>query len=169
MLPKAVFSVDRAGEMGREIVILWSGRHTRSQWQELVDRYARKLRPMLRVADRRIRCAGGGSDEERRRREGEALLRAVPKDAWLIALDAGGRSLGSEDFAEHLRQLEESWPHEVVFVLGSDVGLDEGVLQQARETLSLGPMTMAHELARLVLYEQLYRAMTIRKGIKYHR
>ena len=70
---------------------------------------------------------------------------------------------------ERLRWLEETWPHAVVFALGSDVGLAREVLQRADEKLSLGPMTLPHELARLVLYEQIYRAATIRSGINYHR
>ncbi len=77
--------------------------------------------------------------------------------------------LDSEAFAERLRRLEETWPHALVFVLGSDLGLARDVLDRANEKLSLGPMTLPHELARLVLYEQIYRAATIRSGIKYHR
>jgi len=86
-----------------------------------------------------------------------------------MALDVGGRQLSSEAFAEHLLRLQERWPHAVVFALGSDLGLDPLVLERADDVLSLGPMTLAHELARLVLYEQIYRAMTIRSGFKYHR
>ena len=77
--------------------------------------------------------------------------------------------LDSEAFAERLQRLEESWPHAIVFALGSDVGLAREVLERADEKLSLGPMTLPHELARLVLYAQIYRAATIRSGMSYHR
>jgi 23S rRNA (pseudouridine1915-N3)-methyltransferase len=87
----------------------------------------------------------------------------------VVALDPGGKMLDSEAFAERLRQLAETWPHAVVFALGSDVGLAREVLERADDKLSLGPMTLPHELARLVLYEQIYRAATIRSGINYHR
>jgi 23S rRNA (pseudouridine1915-N3)-methyltransferase len=127
------------------------------------------LKPLARVTDHLVRARAGGSDSERRRHEGVALLAALPAQAWPIALDPRGRSLSSEKFAERLQWLEDNWPHAVVFVLGSDVGLDSGVREAAKEVLSFGPMTLPHELARVVLYEQIYRAMTIRKGINYHR
>jgi 23S rRNA (pseudouridine1915-N3)-methyltransferase len=66
------------------------------------------------------------------------------------------------------RRIDE-WTGDLVFVIGSDLGLDQVVLEQARTRLSLGPMTLPHELARLVLYEQLYRGIGITAGIKYHR
>ena len=65
--------------------------------------------------------------------------------------------------------LQRDWPHPVVFILGSDLGLAPSVSKACRESLSLGPMTLPHELARLVLYEQLYRALSIQARIKYHR
>ena len=77
--------------------------------------------------------------------------------------------MSSERFAEWLERIDRDWPHPVVFVLGSDLGLGAAVRRACRETLSLGPMTLPHELARLVLYEQIYRALCIRAGIKYHR
>ena len=155
--------------MSREIVILWAARHRRGRFDEA-------------IADYRQRIEAGASDDrspravaDRRRgrraspREGQALLEALPARSWTIALDPGGRMLDSEAFAERLRRLEETWPHAVVFVLGSDLGLARDVLDRANEKLSLGPMTLPHELARLVLYEQIYRAATIRSGINYHR
>ena len=77
--------------------------------------------------------------------------------------------MSSERFAEWLERIERDWPHPLVFVLGSDLGLGARVRDACRETLSFGPMTLPHELARLVLYEQIYRALCIRAGIKYHR
>ena len=87
----------------------------------------------------------------------------------MIALDRRGKALSSLELAGRLETLREEWPHPVAFLLGSDLGLSKAVLQNARERLSFGPMTLPHELARLVLYEQLYRALSIRAGIKYHR
>ena len=75
----------------------------------------------------------------------------------------------SEQLAERLARLREEWPHPVAFVIGSDLGLDRAVLDAARFVLSFGPLTLTHELARVVLYEQLYRALTIEAGMSYHR
>jgi 23S rRNA (pseudouridine1915-N3)-methyltransferase len=155
--------------MSREILILWASRHRRSRFEEAIADYRQRIETSLRVTDRSLRSRLARSDDERRRGEGEAMLGAVPAKSWLIALDASGRMLDSEAFAERLWRLEETSPHGVVFVIGSDLGLARDVLDRANEKLSLGPMTLPHELARLVLYEQIYRAATIRSGINYHR
>jgi 23S rRNA (pseudouridine1915-N3)-methyltransferase len=115
----------------------------------------------------KVRGKGGGAD--RLRAEGEALLAAVPEPVWRVALDPAGRSLSSEELAAELARLRRDWPHPVAFLLGSDLGLAPEVLAAARTRLSLGPMTLSHELARVVLYEQLYRAASIEAGTGYHR
>jgi 23S rRNA (pseudouridine1915-N3)-methyltransferase len=155
--------------MGREILVVWTSRHRRGRFEEAIEEYRQRIEPVLRVTDRHVRAPAASADDDRRRVEGQALLQALPARSWVVALDPGGRMLDSEAFADRLRRLEESWPHAVAFVLGSDVGLARDVLERADERLSLGPMTLAHELARLVLYEQIYRAIAIRSGIKYHR
>jgi 23S rRNA (pseudouridine1915-N3)-methyltransferase len=155
--------------MSREILVVWTSRHRRGRFDHAIEDYRQRIEPVLRVADRFVRSKGAAGDDARRRVEGQALLDALPAKSWVVALDPGGRMLDSEAFADRLRRLEESWPHAVVFVIGSDVGLARDVLERADEKLSLGPMTLAHELARLVLYEQIYRAATIRSGIKYNR
>jgi len=155
--------------MSREIVVLWASRHRRGRFDEAIADYQKRLEPLLRLTDRNVRSRSAATDDERRRGEGEAMLQALPARSFVVALDPGGRMLDSEAFAERLRKLEESWPHAVVFAVGSDVGLARDVLERADERLSLGPMTLPHELARLVLYEQIYRALTIRSGINYHR
>jgi 23S rRNA (pseudouridine1915-N3)-methyltransferase len=155
--------------MSREILIVWASRHRRGRFDEAIADYRQRIEPALRVTDRNVRAPLASTDDERRRGEGEALLAALPARSWVVVLDAAGRMLDSAAFAERLRRLEESWPHAIVFVVGSDVGLARDVLDRADEQISLGPMTLPHELARLVLYEQIYRAVTIRSGIKYHR
>ena len=155
--------------MSREILVVWASRHRRGRFEEAITEYRQRIEPVVRVADRNVRAPLASTDVERRRVEGQALLDALPARSWVVALDPGGRMLDSEAFAERLRRLEETWPHAIVFVVGSDVGLAQDVLDRADEKLSLGPMTLPHELARLVLYEQIYRAAAIRSGIKYHR
>jgi 23S rRNA (pseudouridine1915-N3)-methyltransferase len=77
--------------------------------------------------------------------------------------------VSSVELAQELGRLREDWPHPIAFLLGSDLGLHPEVLEAARQSLSLGPLTLPHELARLVLYEQLFRVVTMDAGIKYHR
>ncbi|HEX9943381.1 MAG TPA: 23S rRNA (pseudouridine(1915)-N(3))-methyltransferase RlmH, partial [Thermoanaerobaculia bacterium] len=111
----------------------------------------------------------GADDPQRLRAEGQALLAALPPAAWSFALDSLGERLTSEQFADRLSRLRQEWPYPVAFLIGSDLGLDRAVLDGARAILSLGPLTLSHELARVVLYEQLFRALSIEAGMSYHR
>ena len=101
--------------------------------------------------------------------EGEALLKALPDPVWTVALDRRGRARSSPELAAWLGRTLDGWPHPIAFLVGSDLGLAPAVVAGARTRLSFGPLTLPHELARLVLFEQLYRALSIRSGIKYHR
>ena len=97
------------------------------------------------------------------------MLRAVPQGSALVVLDAGGRQFTTEAFAERLSEWYEVRPAGVTFAIGSDLGVSRDLRRAADLVLSLGSGTLPHELARLVLAEQLYRALAIRTGIKYHR
>lgn len=104
-----------------------------------------------------------------RRLEGQALLQAVPEGAALVALTEHGQTLASEAFAKRLDQAEAEGGRGLAFVIGGAHGLDEAVLAKASWKLSLSPMTFPHELARVMLVEQLYRAEQIRRGTPYHK
>jgi 23S rRNA (pseudouridine1915-N3)-methyltransferase len=155
--------------VGRELVVLWAGRHHRSGWEDLCLGYRSRIAHLAPVRDLPVRARGAAADPQRRRAEGQALLAAAPSPAWLVALDGGGEAMSSSRLAERLGGLRAEWPHPIAFLVGSDLGLDPEVLAAARWTLSLGPLTLSHELARLVLYEQLFRALSIAAGMSYHR
>lgn len=155
--------------MGRAYHILWAGRHQRRPWSALCAEYRRRLRRELPVEDRLVKVKETGDGSARQRAEGRALLAACPDPCWTIALDPGGRALSSEQLAARLAALRQEWPHPIAFLIGSDLGLDAEAVAAARLRLSLGPLTFGHELARLVLYEQLYRSHAMARGINYHR
>ncbi|MBV8203160.1 MAG: 23S rRNA (pseudouridine(1915)-N(3))-methyltransferase RlmH [Acidobacteria bacterium] len=155
--------------MSRELVVLWAGRHQRSGWEELCASYRRRIERLAPVRDLPVRARVGPDDPQRQRAEMQALLAALPQPSFPVALDGRGDALSSAALAERLGRLRGEWPHAVAFLIGSDLGLDAGLLAQARWVLSLGPLTLSHELARVVLYEQLYRALSIGAGMSYHR
>lgn len=128
--------------------------------------YLDRLGRLAEVEVREVREARG--DPQRvREREGEALLAAV--DGRLVALDERGAALRSEALAERLSELELRGISRLCLLIGGAEGLSERVRQRADEMWRLSDLTLPHELARLLLLEQLYRAETIRSGHPYHR
>ncbi|HEV8381157.1 MAG TPA: 23S rRNA (pseudouridine(1915)-N(3))-methyltransferase RlmH [Gemmatimonadales bacterium] len=100
--------------------------------------------------------------------EREVTAARRPEDSRVIALAAQGESWTSEQLAELVGRWEMEG-RDVTFVIGGADGLPADVLSHAERKWSLGPLTLPHELARVIVYEQLYRAHTIRRGEKYHR
>jgi 23S rRNA (pseudouridine1915-N3)-methyltransferase len=122
----------------------------------------------LDVHEVREESARGASPELVREREGERLLAKVPSGADVIACDVDGAAMRSEAFAHWLQRTRES-ARSVALLIGGAYGLSDGVRGRAKSRLSLAPWTLPHELARLVLAEQLYRAGTIVRGEPYHK
>ena len=108
------------------------------------------------------------SPEVVREKEGERLVKVLPVAAHVVACDAGGTSMTSEEFSAWL-QRERERGGDVAFVIGGAFGLGSAVRSRSRTRLSLAPWTLPHELARLVLAEQLYRAGTIVRHEPYHK
>ncbi|MBN8874525.1 MAG: 23S rRNA (pseudouridine(1915)-N(3))-methyltransferase RlmH [Rhodospirillales bacterium] len=132
---------------------------------DLFARYNARLRPPLAVTEL---PEGRGSAAEVKRREGEALLRAVPANAFAVALDLGGEAPDSLRLATLVGRWRESG-RALCFLIGGAEGLDAPVLARADAVLSLGPMTWPHFLVRPMLAEQLFRAQAIMTGHPYHR
>lgn len=155
--------------MSLKFQLIWAGRHSPEPWESLSADYRRRIEAFVPIREQAIRVAAAGEDRSRRRLEGEALAAAAPRPAFLVALDEQGALWTSEELAKQVERWRAEWPHPVVFYLGSDVGLDPVLLESCRLRLALGRMTLPHHLARLVLLEQLYRALTLGAGFPYHR
>jgi 23S rRNA (pseudouridine1915-N3)-methyltransferase len=152
-----------------ELKILWAGRRSPAAWEALAGDYRRRIEAFHPIEERPIRVAASGDAPSRLRDEGRALAAAAPADALWIALDRTGRALDSEALAREVERWRSEWSRPVVFFVGSDLGLDPGLVGRCRLRLSLGALTLPHSLARLVLLEQLYRARTLGAGFPYHR
>jgi 23S rRNA (pseudouridine1915-N3)-methyltransferase len=152
-----------------ELRLLWAGRRQPEAWERLAADYRHRLAAFLPVLEQPIRVSGSASDPGRLRREGLALAAAAPEDGLWIALEVRGRALDSDRIAAEVLRWQGEWHRPVVFFLGSDLGLAAGLTARCRERWSLGPLTLPHALARLVLLEQLYRAFSRAAGHPYHR
>lgn len=137
-------------------------------FREAASHYLTALRRHVPVEEVVLRD-GKASDRERRMaEEGRAILAKLGPRDLLVVLDENGRSLASRELASRLGQLLKDPGRRPCFVVGGAFGLPPEVLARADLTLALGPGTLPHELARVVLYEQLYRASSILAGAPYH-
>jgi len=107
--------------------------------------------------------------EKVKRAEGERLLSKLTPTAYVVALCVDARQPTSEELAEKLKNLFISGKSDVAFVIGGSLGLHESVLTRADERMGMSRMTLPHQLARVVLVEQLYRAAKINAGQRYHK
>ncbi len=153
------------------ITIVAVGRLKERYWRDAAEEYLTRMRPFgdVRVVEVPDRDPGRGGEARALAEEGADVLKALPDGAHVVALVIGGRSLSSEEFAERLERLAVDGKGSVAFVIGGSHGLSADVLARADERLSLGAMTLPHNLARVVLIEQVYRAFKIRRGEPYHK
>jgi 23S rRNA (pseudouridine1915-N3)-methyltransferase len=112
--------------------------------------------------------AGMLSEVDLRKREAEIILQWLRPDDFLVALDERGRQLSSESLAQFLQSRSNESIKNLVFLIGGAYGLDDGILKKAKFTWSLSNLTFPHQLVRLILSEQIYRACTILRNEKYH-
>jgi 23S rRNA (pseudouridine1915-N3)-methyltransferase len=122
----------------------------------------------LDVHEVREERASGNEIEKVKAKEGARLAERIPDGAQTIACEQGGRTLDSTQFAELLKRARED-DRDLAFLIGGAFGLRSAVSSSATFKLALAPWTLPHELARLVLVEQIYRAGTIVRGEPYHK
>jgi 23S rRNA (pseudouridine1915-N3)-methyltransferase len=139
-----------------KLFVVAAGKLKNKHLRELVDDYVTRVQ-------RYVAC------EEIEARDGAGLERAIPRDALVVVLEVGGEALGSEAFARRLEKWGSSGKGRVAFVIGGAEGIPQAVSRASDVRLSLSTMTLPHRLARLLLFEQLYRAMTILRGEPYAR
>ena len=150
------------------IKIISVGKIKKKYWVDAIAHYAKMLTPLLRIDAVSVKDCPHAEGEERKRLESARILEKVgPKDV-LVALHETGLHKTSREFAAFVRPLFESPQGECCFAIGGALGLSPELLDRAHALLSLSPMTMPHELAQVVLYEQLFRAMTILQNRTYH-
>lgn len=152
--------------MKHELIFL--GKTKDSFIAEGIDNYAARLKHYTQISLRTLKEKKSGS-QSNIDEEGRQLLEAVP-GGWLkVALDSRGRQYSSEDFAEVISGWEQRGIKGVCYLIGGPTGLAEKVVSGSDICLSLSKMTFTHDMVRMLLMEQLYRAYTIKGGEKYHK
>jgi 23S rRNA (pseudouridine1915-N3)-methyltransferase len=157
------------------LIIAAVGRLKEGPERALLERYQQRLAPLAKrlglapVAWHETGESRAADAARRREEEGAALLRLVREADYIIALDERGKAMGSAPFARLLADKRDGGAKAAGLLIGGPDGLSDTVRAAAGLQLSLGPMTLPHGLARIVLAEQLYRAATILSGHPYHR
>lgn len=141
-------------------------------WVDACAEYLKRLQPyakttVVEVAD--VDPAKAGGDAAALEREGAAILKALPDRAHVMLLAIDGKQHSSEALSARIDDLGLSGTGELAFVIGGSCGTSAAVRARADETLSFGPITLPHNLARVVLLEQLYRACKISRNEPYHK
>lgn len=152
--------------------ILAVGKLKERFWKDACAEYLKRLQPYAKtsvceVAD--IDPVRSGGIAQAREKEGDALLELIPQKTHVILLEIEGKQRSSEDIARRFDSLCLEGKSDISFIIGGSNGVSEQVKQRANETLSFGRITLPHNLARVVLLEQLYRAMKISHGEPYHK
>lgn len=157
-----------------KIRIVAAGKLKEKYLREGVAEYEKRLAPFASVElleTREEYMAENPSEAQRQQalaKEGERLLRLVPEKSFLIVLDVKGKLLSSEALAKELAGLALQGRSDLTFLIGGAFGLSPAVRECADLRISFSPMTFTHQMVRLLLYEQIYRAFKINRGEKYH-
>lgn len=154
------------------ITVIAVGKLKEKFWAGACDEYLKRLRPYAKVSVTEIPDvdpARAGGVEAARIREGEGILSAVPEGARVILMAIEGKRRSSEGFSQHLDELALRGESDLAFVIGGSDGVSDAVRARSDETFSFGPITLPHNLARVVLLEQIYRAFKISRGEPYHK
>ena len=155
--------------------ILCVGKMKEKAYRQMADEYLKRLSRYGKYEETESpdlpEPAGAGEalEEQLKAKEGEAILSKIRPGDRVIAMTIGGKRRSSEELAKHLEEMKVAGVGRVVFVIGGSLGLGKNVLERADEELSMSPMTFPHQLARVMLLEQLYRAEKINAGERYHK
>ncbi len=158
-----------------KITILCVGKIKEKYFSDAVAEYKKRLgrycrMEIIEVADEKApEDISAAMEEEIKRKEGERLLKSIREGDYIIALAIEGEQLSSVELAKKLDKLATRGISQIVFVIGGSLGLSKEVLARAKEKISFSKMTFPHQLMRVILLEQVYRAFRINQGEPYHK
>ncbi len=149
--------------------LIWVGKTKNEHLRALVDDYLGRLRHFVRCEVTELRESAARTDREGIEDEGRRIIGGLRGDAFVVLLDVEGREWSSTGLAGEIEKWQSGSRKEVVFVIGGHNGVSKRVTERANFRWSLSKLTLTHEMARIVLAEQLYRAYTIIHGMPYQK
>jgi len=145
---------------------VWIGKTRDAHIRALVDEYLKRLSRFVKYEITELRESAA---HEGNREEGKRILAALREDAFVILLDVAGREWSSRELSAEIERWQQQSHKEIAFIIGGQNGVSEDVAGRANYRWSLSRLTLTHEMARVVLTEQLYRAYTIIHGLPYQK
>lgn len=157
------------------VTILCVGKIKESFYRQAIDEYAKRLSKyckfeVIEVADEKTPDkASEALENQIREKEADRLLEKIKEDAYVFTLEIKGKRFTSEGFAECIQKAAVSGKSHLVFIIGGSLGLHDKVLKRSNRSISFSDMTFPHQLMRVILLEQIYRAYRIINGEPYHK
>ena len=149
--------------------LIWVGKTRSEPLRALVEEYVRRLSRFARCEVTELREGGGADDRAVLAEEGKRITDALAAGSFVVLLDVEGRQWSSPGLAAELERWQNEGRKEVSFVVGGHLGVSDEVKARADVRWSLSRLTLTHEMARVVLAEQLYRGHTILRGLPYQK
>ena len=157
------------------VVIIAVGKLKEKPYRQMADEYLKRLSRFgkyeeIEIPDLPEREGTSPAEEDRLRiREGEGILQRLRPGDQVVAMTIPGRQRSSPELADEIREAKNRGSGRLVFLIGGSLGLGKNVLARANSEMSMSRMTFPHQLARVMLLEQLYRAEKINAGERYHK
>ena len=151
-----------------KIRFIWPGKTKDERLRSLIAEYLKRLGRFVRCEVVEVR-ESTGSDPAAAEKESQRILEAVAPRCKMVLLDVKGREWSSPELAEEVRRWERDSVKEIAIVIGGPEGVSPEIIDRAQERWRLSRLTLIHEMARVIAVEQLYRAYTINRGLKYQK
>ena len=158
-----------------KVTVVCVGKLKEKYWKDAIAEYSKRLSrymklEIIELADEKApETMSPAQEAEVKEKEGQRILKNIRDDAFVTALAVEGKMLSSEELADFMEKKEVGGVSHMVFVIGGSLGLSPAVMQRADFALSFSRMTFPHQMMRVVLLEQVYRAERIRRNEPYHK
>lgn len=158
-----------------KITLITVGKIKEKYFTDAIKEYAKRLSrycklEILELADEKTPDGASEAEElQIKAKEGERILKSIKDNAYVFALAIQGKKMSSEEFADTINRLGIGGDSHLIFIIGGSLGLDERVLKRADRLISFSDMTFPHQLMRVILLEQIYRAYRIIQNEPYHK
>ena len=158
-----------------KVTIVCVGKLKEAYWRGAIEEYSKRLGRYMKLEivelpdEKAPETMSPAQEDEVRQKEGLRILKAVKEDAFAVALAIEGKSLSSEGLADFIAEKAVRGVSHMVFIIGGSLGLSQDVMNRADFSLSFSPMTFPHQMMRVILLEQIYRAEKINRKEPYHK